>query len=183
MATELSSHQFTDVYESLGVDLQGLGCIMLDVNEIDVSHIIDPEDLYVSDKYTYVKGLVSNVVPHCTLLYGLMNKGSIIHNHVDRVLEGWSAAPVTIEKVGFFYSQVPDESWITIIAELVVSSNLMDAHTRLSMLPHINTFPTYKPHITLAYVKQSSDFKQYVDTINAELAGLVLDPVGINYGA
>ena len=36
--------------------------------------------------------------------------------------------------------------------QLSPSREVKDAHARLSMLPHINTHPDFKPHITLAYV-------------------------------
>ena len=60
---------------------------------------------------------------------------------------------------------------------------LLDAHQRLSMLPHINTHPTYEPHITLGYVHET--FAGYAIE---RLEHLVLEQQltvrvsGINYG-
>ena len=41
-------------------------------------------------------GIVSENVPHCTLLYGLLWPGPELQKHGDAVLEGWKAEDVTI---------------------------------------------------------------------------------------
>ena len=51
-----------------------------------------------------------------------------------------------------FPSPWEDEPYSCIVSELTLTPELRDAHARLSLLPHINTHPTYRPHVTLAYV-------------------------------
>src|SRR3712207_8228254 len=65
---------YTTLFRSLGIDLSKLGCIMLDTEPIKVSDIIPENSLYYADpeKLKWVQGVVSEKVPHVTLLYGLM---------------------------------------------------------------------------------------------------------------
>lgn len=183
MAQPLSAKLFDKMYEDLGINTSKLGCIMLDVEEIKVSDVIDEADLYVSDDpdHQYVKGIVSEDVPHVTLLYGLMSSGPSIKKHVDTVLKDWSVDTVEIANVSFFYGD-GKEGFVTIVAELVVTSELLEGNARLRFLPHIDTFPEYKPHITLAYVSDKSDYQSYIETLNEELTGELVKVVGLNYG-
>lgn len=173
---------FEDVYVDLGIDLGELGCIMLDTEKIVVSDVINEADYYTSDKHEYVAGNVSENVPHVTLLYGLMNSGEAMRKHVDAVLDGWTIANVEINEVGFFYSKDPAEGYVAIVAHIKVNGALYEGNARLRMLPHIDTFPEYKPHITLAYVTDKSDYQNYIETLNERLAGKTIKVVSVNYG-
>lgn len=68
---QVSSRNFPQVYEDLGIDTNTLGCIMLDVEPIEVSSVIDPEDLYHDPEDEFAQGVISEDSPHVTLLYGL----------------------------------------------------------------------------------------------------------------
>jgi hypothetical protein len=46
---QISASQFPDVYANLGIDPNKLGCIMLNVEPIQVSNIILYDDLYMAD--------------------------------------------------------------------------------------------------------------------------------------
>lgn len=179
-----SSNDFKQVYEDLGIDAGRLGCIMIDVEKIPVSDVIPADALWFKEDEpdSHTQGAVSENEPHVTLLYGLMRSGLELKKHVDAVLTDWSEEFVTIDKVDFFYSNDPHDKYITIIALVKVTDELLEANGRLRMLPHIDTFATYKPHITLAYVKESSDWKEYIDTLNSDLAGLNVPVTGLNYG-
>ena len=60
---------------------------------------------------------------------------------------------------------------------------LLDAHQRLSLLPHIDTHASYVPHITLGYVQE-----QHAARVIERLDRLCLEQqlsgkgLGINYG-
>lgn len=193
--TEISSRNFPEVYEDLGIDTGNLGCIMIDTVPIAISDVIPEDALYYSDEHEYVKGNVSENVPHMTLLYGLLNSGPAMKKHVERVLEwpvindglttpadppAWFPPKVYIDEVSFFYGA--DSDFVTIIALVQVNPGLLEGHQRLSLLPHINTFGEYKPHITLAYVKASSDWESYVRKLNEKYTGTGVPTVGINLG-
>lgn len=187
----VNSRSFPQVYQNLGIDPGNLGCIMLDVQPIVVSDVIADSDLFVSDDPSlgYVKGNVSEDVPHVTLLYGLLRPGPELQQHVDAVLDindgviaDWFPKEVVIDKVDFFYSGDPEQHFVTIVALLQVTPELAEANGRLRLLPHIDTFMEYRPHITLAYVSDSSDWQGYIKTLNERLAGQSVRSVAVNYG-
>lgn len=177
---EVKAADFPEVYTALGIDTGKLGCIMLDTEQLVIDDIIKDEDYYYSDKHTYVNGNVSEDVPHITLLYGLLRSGPELQPHVDMVMGGWKMPPVKVKEVSFFYGE--DSEFVTIVALIEVTPELTEAHQRLSLLPHINTFGEYKPHLTLAYVKSSSDWQQYVKDLNFKFGGAEIEVVGLNYG-
>jgi 2'-5' RNA ligase len=181
---QLSAHQFSPVYEMLGIDVQELGCIMLDTEPIVVSDVIAAADVYLKPEEpdSHTQGFVSEQTPHVTLLYGLMNHGPIIKSHVGQMLAGWPVPDeITIEEVTFFYGD-PNEPNVVVVAKVQVTDELLEANARLRMLPHIDTFPEYHPHITLAYLKDSAEFESYVEQLNEKLSGQTVKVVGLNYG-
>ncbi|HEY0108083.1 MAG TPA: hypothetical protein VGB67_00560 [Fibrella sp.] len=181
----IKAQDYPGIYQSLGIDISNLGCIMLDTDKIEISTIIRNQDLYFKEDEpdSHTQGAVSENEPHVTLLYGLLQPGPELKDHVDLLLHDWQPGEIIIEKVGFFYSNDPKHpDFITIIAEVLVTPELLDGNGRMRMLPHINTFPTYKPHITLAYVKASSDWQNYVNALNERYAGQTVGYKGVNYG-
>lgn len=179
---EIKASDYPEVYANLGIDTGRLGCIMLDTEPIIISNIIDEQDYYYADPKDkpYAQGNVSESVPHVTLLYGLMRSGKELAPHVTAVMTGWRPEPIRIDEVSFFYGD--NGEYITVIALLEVTDNLSEAHQRLSLLPHINTFGIYKPHLTLAYIKSSSDWEGIVNRLSSELAGKEIDPLQLNLG-
>lgn len=166
MSTQLSAHQFKEVYEDLGYDLSKLGCIMLDTEPLDIASIFQPEMFYhAKDKSRFwIDGLVCDKTPHVTLLYGLLRSGPEMKKHVDAVLKGLELPDLEIDHIGVFDSPYPDEAYDCIVAHLKITPELQEINERLKFLPHINTFPGYKAHITLAYVVKGSG-KQYASMV------------------
>lgn len=177
---EVKATDYKEVYAQLGIDTGKLGCIMVDTEPLVISDIIKEEDYYYSDEHKWVNGNVSEDVPHVTVLYGLLRSGKELERHVTTVLEGWVLPGVRIQNVSFFYGN--NGEYITIIALIEVNNPLKEGHQRLSLLPHINTFGEYKPHITLAYVKASSDWQNYVMELAKKFAGKEIDVKGVNLG-
>lgn len=157
------------MYAELGINIDKLGCIMLDIDGANIPKPVDESVLYVTsnpDRF-WIKGFVAGKVPHVTLLYGLMESGQKNKQYVDKVLEGWSIDSVEIDHVGFFESPYTDDPYYCIIAHLKITDNLLEGHKRLEFLPHINTFPDYKAHITIAYVKKDEAVRdQVIDYYN-----------------
>jgi len=151
-----SIHEFDWVMEGLSIDVNELGAVMLPVEPFELfgqgrSFHLDPEDLYASNDPSegWVAGDVTGEA-HITLLYGLLKAG-YNKEAIDGVLKGW-AAPMWLDpqKVSIFHTEGKPYSAIVVEVEHTL---LRDAHARLSYLPHVNTFPEYKAHVTLAYVK------------------------------
>src|SRR4051794_28292024 len=99
---QVSSRNFREVYENLGIDTNKLGCIMVDTEPIEVSTLIDPEDLYHDPDDEFAQGIVSEDKPHVTLLYGLISSGPANRKNVDAVLSDWKLDSVQIVSVTAF---------------------------------------------------------------------------------
>ena len=192
MPSKISSHKFPQVYKDLGYNLSLLGCIMLDTEKLIVSDIISQDHLYFAEhkEHFWINGVVSEKVPHVTLLYGLLRTGLEMQKHVDAVLElvegvdfpEYFPREVTIEKVDFFESKLPDEDYYCLIAH-VDPAPLKEVNDRLRMLPHINTYPDYEPHLTLAYIKKDETLRDsYLELLNTRFAGKAVKALGVNYG-
>lgn len=188
MSKELSSHLFSDMYKKMGIDVKELGCIMLDTEPLDVADLVPDgkQDLYTSKdpKKPWIKGDVANDTAHVTLLYGLMKPGKEWSDHVDEVLDGWKIGSVRIDRVDTFDNHYPDEDYICVVGHVKVTPELQEGHERLQFLPHIDTFPGYKAHITLAYIKNDGKIRnKWVNELNDALAGKTLKvKPGVNYG-
>src|SRR5882672_4961494 len=182
----ITREQREAIYQQLGIESNDLGCIMLNTEPIKVSDVVSEEELYYSldqHNHKYTQGIVSESVPHITLLFGLMESGQYWKKQVEAALEGWELPEVEIESVSHFESSDPKEPYYCVIAKLVVSPELKEGNTRMRILPHIDTFPDYLPHITLAYIKQDEDILSEVELLlNSRLAGKKMKVVGVNYG-
>lgn len=186
----ISSHKYKEVYEWLGIDLDSLGCVMLDVEKIPNP---DPKN---SDKYLYtsqkkerfwMNGWVASETAHVTLLYGLLSKAYVIEDHVWQVLDNWWIDDVEIESVGYFDSNYKDDDddkdYYCIVAHIKPTKALVEGHQRLQFLPHINTFAEYKPHITLAYIKKDEALRdKLLGKYNLLYAGEKLATTELNLG-
>lgn len=190
-----SIYKFTDITDALDIDVSKLGCIMLDTEGIPVREIMSkwvgsPEDdLYFSDdpKLRYVQGAVGEETSHLTLLYGLLQPGPEWSEHVTELLEDIDLSRIDIEDVEVF----PNVEYSCIVARVKLTPELKLAHARLQYLPHVNTFPEYKAHITLAYVKngEAEDMHGPYDIVMAwqaelseALTGKSVTALGLNLG-
>lgn len=177
--------KYKELYDKMSVKLDELGCIMLDTDPIKVSDIIDADDLYYTPNKNlfWIDGIVSEKVPHVTVLYGLMNSGQLWKEYVDTVLEGWNIKTVEISHVNYFDSAYEEEPYYCIVAELLVTEKLLEGNSRLRLLPHIDTYANYRPHITLAYIKNDKAKRdKYVAELGDMLAGKRIKVKGVNYG-
>jgi hypothetical protein len=167
----LSSHNFPSVYETLGLELSELGCIMLDVeNSGQLSDLVPDheDDLYVSSdpKHWWVKGDVT-AGAHVTVLYGLLASGPTWKPLVDVVLDGWEIPDLFVDSIEVFDSPYADDEFYCIVAKIRKTEELVEGHHRLSFLPHVNTFEGYTPHVTIAYIKKDDETRdKWVAALN-----------------
>lgn len=183
---QINSHDFESVYKKLGINVNKLGCLMLDVS---VKNIPSPDQdlLYFSKdpEMFWIQGFVAGKNPHVTLLYGFLESAEKYKPYIDEVLKGWSLDTVKISDVTFFESPLEKEPYYCIVAEIEVSPQLAEGHARLQLLPHIDTFVDYKAHLTLAYIKKNDAIRDKV--INhyknvVKLPGRWILVRGLNYG-
>lgn len=123
------------------------GCVMLNLDFPLIKtwqKLILKDDLYEEPgDLTY--GLEDT--PHVTLLYGLHSEVTL--EQVENVLRGFKFSPCKIHNFSIFRNNTKYE----VMKFDVVGKNLKEANNALKTLPNTNSFPDYKPHMTLAYVK------------------------------
>ena len=187
---QLNAHQFSNVYKALKIDLDDLGCVMLNVKRSDMPLMPEYEN-ELSDKFYFsededrfwIDGYVARSTPHLTLLYGLLESASTYRYYIDDVLKGWKLETVEVESIGSFDSTYEEEKYCCIVAHIKVTPEVQEGHERLEFLPHVNTFTGFKPHVTLAYIKEDPEFKaQIIKEMSDVLVGKTLTITGVNYG-
>jgi 2'-5' RNA ligase len=156
----MNSNDFPEVYKALGINLAQLGCVMADLEWPNIECPTWVKDyLHTSthpDRF-WINGWIAEANPHVTILYGLLQKAKNIEWHIGEVLSGWKLDWVELENFSYFESPYPDEPYYCVIAHIKKTLELLEGHQRLSFLPHINTFPEYTPHMTVAYIKKEQN--------------------------
>lgn len=177
--SEVNAYKFDHIYQELGIDFSQLGCIMLDIDNTTIPAFKNRENLYEDENSSVASGN-----PHVTLLFGLLKSGEEYKTYIDELLEGWSCKYVVVDKVDFFDSPNPTkEPYYCIIAHMKVTPELQAGHDRLQMLPHVDTFPGYKAHMTIAYINRDEEVKtDVIDYYQNALAGKTFKVLGLNYG-
>lgn len=183
MADQISSSQYKEIYEDMKIDMDKLFCVMLDVemlqpDEEEKEFPGIPEKYLVHDESgdkPHIDGYVAEKgEAHCTLLYGILDMVS--KYHVEEVLEGWGA-DIVIEEISHFES--PEH--YCVIAKVKKTARLVKGHQLCELLPHINTFLDYTPHVTLAYIKRDDEILEEVKEKFKFLEGKRFDIKKITY--
>lgn len=174
-----NANQYPDLYKRLGVSIPSLGCVMLDVagdalagdpyrerleSSGDLYHAKDP-------KHFWIDGYVAGKTPHITLLYGLLTPAYEQADNIAEVLKGWSLDTAVVESIGYFPSPMADEPYNCVVAHIKITPELLEGHQRLELLPHINTFPGYKAHLTLAYIRKEAPVEDVITNFESWLVG------------
>lgn len=158
---------------------------MLDIKKGSIPKLLDEKDLYTSknDEIFWIKGFVADKKAHVTLLYGLMKSGKIYEKYIKKLLKNWKLDSVEVERVDYFEGQLENEPNYCIVAHIKVTPKLLEGHERLQFLPHIDTFPGYKPHMTIAYVKKNEKIRDRAIALYSRvLVGKRLKITGLNLG-
>jgi len=174
---QLNSHDFEDVYKDLKINLNTLGCVMLDVEPLNSMNANDHEGMeglyYTKNpERKWIQGWIAGSVAHVTLLYGLLDNAHNWEKHISSVLGGWKMDTIEIDHINYFESPYEDEEYYCIVAHIKVTPELMEGHSRLEFLPHINTFTGYKPHMTICYIRKDKKLlDEYLKEFNTLWAG------------
>ncbi len=182
---QVSVRDMPTLYDELVVDQAMVsdaslrGCIMLKTEKLDVLSLMSGHESELAQDVAMDRSPVpGETSPHVTLLYGLLNNGNTWKDSVDEVLSGWSVETVTIEDIGFF--ELPDS--YAIIAHIKKTTELVEGHDRIGLLPNAETFSEYKPHMTLAYIRKDADLGKWIQNLGTAYNGKELATDGIDYG-
>ena len=161
------------VKESTGYDY---GCVMVEVpvsNWNEICSVIDKDDIYEEENDTSY-GIQEN--PHLTLLYGLKSDVSKekVEDILENIMDEWrnfgmedfdyndvsdriaiedasdKGIEIEIENIGVF----ENEKFDVVKFNIKKTELLQKLFDGLSELPNENTFPDYKPHMTIGYVRK-----------------------------
>lgn len=178
-----TARDYPEMYAELGIDTARLGCIMLDVKPLFDLNMLREEWGYTDPELPFVNGFEPILEkPHVTLLYGLLESGQTWRKHVDEVLADWDQ-PETIGAWHVDWFSAPGLPYKPVVFSIDAEARgtLRDANSRLQLLPHINTFPEYKPHITIGYVK-NEHVDDVLDAVYGYPEDFEFEVVGLNYG-
>ena len=139
------------------------GCIMA---HIDVWNwksrlaMIAEEDLYVKEENGDRYG--KETEPHVTLLYGIHSKEANAQEILDYLR---NLKPVTVRITGI---SIFENNEYDVVKYTIESDELHALNAEIKeRFPYTSTYPTYKPHMTIAYVKKGQG-KKYVKDLDSE---------------
>ncbi len=116
--------------------------------------IIDWGKKHISDDEIFAEdGLGREDEIHITVLYGLHDKKP---DDVQKILENIKPFEISLGKISVFTNPLKYD----VIKIEVESEKLHELNKNLQKLPHTNAYPTYKPHVTIAYVKKGKGWKK-----------------------
>lgn len=178
---------------SIGVDVKTLGFVGITFDPLPVREalaqqswgvlITDNDYVYApeGDYRTWVAGPVAEHGAHVTAKYGLLTP-SYERKEIVNELIGWPR-PIEVEvtDVEVFPSPYPDLQYGCLVARLG-GDDLIEMNAALSVLPHVDSFSTYKPHLTLAYMRPDVATYAGIPEALSWLLGNRLTVTGIDYG-
>jgi 2'-5' RNA ligase len=136
-------------------------CALVDIPKSDESAFVNlaktipSKDLYIN-KSENINGIEDE--PHITVLYGLTDETP--ENVIKKLSKVKGTAKATLGKVSVF----KDNPKFDVIKVDVNSPSLKKLNDLLRQLDNECKFKTYKPHLTLAYVKKGKGDKYIGDT-------------------
>ena len=171
-----------DLYAQLGIDTRTLGCVMLDVEPTLPAELRAkiPQRVWYTDPKRGISG--PEAEPHVTLLYGLLESAHTWRAHVDQLLADWQMpAGLWISRFEVFGR--PTDPYDVVVATFDEESleGLAEANGLLRALPHVDTFPEYRPHLTIGYVVAPAG-RWVAAELNAHAPRKWVGLVGLNYG-
>jgi 2'-5' RNA ligase len=139
------------------------GCVMAMINDSASKKIIEVGKKLIPDNILYFEEdqeYGREVEPHVTIKFGLTENYS--KNKIGKIFTKVKPFKITLVSIDIFTNQKFD-----VIKFNVESDILKKLNSLFSKLPNEDEYPTYNPHITLAYVKpgEGKYFKKQINPI------------------
>lgn len=182
-----------DVLRESEVDVRSLGYVGLTVGPLRVrealsggtfGNLVLPSDYVYApdgDYRSWVAGPVAENGGHITAKYGLLKPSKERVGVINRLVGDVTGMLVTVTGIEVFPSPYGDLPYDCIVA-LVEGGRLRDINVALSLLPHIDTYATYRPHLTLAYLTPGLGSRVASQAAEEWLVGKRIHVTGIDYG-
>jgi 2'-5' RNA ligase len=165
------------VWDDLGIDHTDLGCVMIDViphpDILDIAGRMEDDAYYANDStYGYIDGISKQ--HHATLLYGLtVDPNDHVKAVEALVLDNSDFRKIVkdgviVKEFGFFPSSVPSHPDYGCVVAHLVPDQLAYLNERLRLMPHIDTWPDYRAHVTIGYVNVRTA-AYWVDKLNGAI--------------
>lgn len=162
----MNAHDIAPLLHTLGVEPDKLGCVMLEAAPLPVRSWVggdeDPDfDPWVfapeGHPWTWVKGPVGETGAHVTVKYGFLQPAHlpVMADLVGRLMADYEPGMVLrTAGVDVFPEPSVSELGYACLVARIDDEPLRQWNKALSLLPHIDTYPDYKPHLTLGYVRK-----------------------------
>ena len=126
------------------------GCVLINLNIEnwnEILNLIDNKDVFISTDPLISSGKTKKT--HITAFYGLHD--GIPDNKIISIIKNYRNKDLGIKigEIGIFENKDFDVLKYSVSG----NENLYKFNKELSKLPSTKTFPDYKPHITIAYLK------------------------------
>lgn len=135
------------------------GCIIL-YYKVDhmwwkkIQNLIDVEDI---DRVNGVLGREKHTDAHVTIIYGLHK--NVDEEELKKIVSELPVKQIEVKELEFFKGDTND------VVKFKVDYSFLHKNNRtLKKFPHTSMYPTYKPHMTVAYVKKGKgeEYKQRI---------------------
>jgi 2'-5' RNA ligase len=138
------------------IDDPKYGCVMMEskISNWEEYHTagIDEDDVYIKP---HDKSYGLEEIPHVTVVYGI-HEDEIDEETISNVMEeNMKPLTVTIEEVDIFEGKDYD----VVKYNIPVTDQLMKYRKLFLKFPNTQSYPEYKPHMTIAYVKPGTGKK------------------------
>lgn len=170
-----------------GLEKKDLECVMIDVESFDIERALgedfNEDDLFYGDEdgpLKYAQGAVGAETAHMSLLFGI-HPSEEYELSVLTVLDNWEIPQILIDEVIAFPKNSDDQDYWILVGKVSLRSDLVAGYKRLEVLPHTNDFP-FRPHITLAYIKDTADKELWLSKLNAAFAHTFVTATNLNLG-
>lgn len=161
----MTAHNHAELLANFGVNLNELGCVMLEAESLPVRNWAEAagfgQNLWVSSPdghpWSWVKGPVAETGAHVTVKYGFLQKAytSQMEAAVHQLMADYEPGmTLRVGGVEIFAEPAVSELGYACIVARIDDEPLRNWNAALSMLPHVDTYPDYKPHLTLGYVQK-----------------------------